>query len=75
MKVSDFIEKNEKKMTRLNRLGYVNSSVILQFKIYQDFNKLKTSIPKMERYSEVAEKHKVSEKTVRDAVRKMKTLI
>lgn len=75
MKVSDFIQKNEKKMTRLNRLGYVNSSVILQFRIYQDFKRLSSSMPKMQRYSDVAEKFKVSEKTVRDSIRKMEKLI
>lgn len=75
MKVGDFVAKNEKNLVKLNRLGYVNSSVILQFKIYQDFNRLKTSIPVMQRYSELSEKYRVSEKTIRNAVARMKKII
>lgn len=75
MKVFEFIQKNEKKVQDLTKLGLVNSSIISQYKIYKDFDSLKTSIPLMQRYSLIAERNGVSERTVMTAVKVMKKVI
>lgn len=75
MNVKDFIQENEKSLQKLNRLGYKkNSTLLTHFKMYQDFQRLK-DLPTMQKYSELAEKYKVSETVVRGAIMKMKKII
>lgn len=75
MKIKDYFRRNYTKEVKLYKLGLGKDKLIRYYKYCEEFDQLKTSIPRMQRYSIVAENNKVSEKTVRLAVRVMNSSI
>jgi len=71
MKVHQFIEKNEKQLLKLIRLGTLNGSLIVQYYIYKDYHDTRKITSKMQRYSIVAEKNRISERTVMKSIKEM----
>lgn len=75
MKVGDFFESIEENYRKAVKIGCGNSTDVYYLKIYMDFKKLTKKLPIMQCYSELSEKYKVSEKTIRNAVARMKKII
>ena len=71
MKLYDFIIENKATLDKGYKSGIVNSSTMFQFKLAQEYNKLKSVLPKMVRYQWVADENRVSVTTVRSAVKRM----
>lgn len=71
MKLKEYMRRNYKSELKLYKLGLGKDTLIRYYQYCKEFDQLKTSIPRMERYSIVAENNRVSEKTVRLAVRVM----
>lgn len=75
VKVADYIESNLPVLHTLMKMRAVPLSFMNQYKIYMYYESLPESDAKMNRYEHTAISLRVSEKTVRNAVREMQKIL
>lgn len=71
MSLYKFISENKEVIDKGYHSGIVNSGVMNQFKWVTSYLKLRKTLPKMVCYQWVADENNVSDKTIREAVKKM----
>lgn len=74
-KLAEFIKTNKPFIESLFKAGEISTSLILRYEIHEYFQKLDPTKSKMDRYEDCAERFKVSDKTVRIALKSMRKIV